>query len=247
MGRNDRALNKENRHMLLYLYAMLAVGILVAGVVMTALTMFYRSPASENRQLRQERTRPSGAADFRRRWALNALVSLGLVGGLTYGLYPYLFAEGSASLTRIAWEGLAILALYDFFYYLVHRYPFHEWKLLRHVHAVHHVVKTPCAADSLYLHPVETSLGLGLLWACAGLVVVVAGPVSIYSFGWAFFVYSTLNVVIHSGLRLPAFPFGPINYLTERHQKHHVGMNAKNYSSVTPTFDLLFGTEVRSS
>jgi sterol desaturase/sphingolipid hydroxylase (fatty acid hydroxylase superfamily) len=24
-------------------------------------------------------------------------------------------------------------------------------------------------------------------------------------------------------------------------------MNAKNYSSVTPTFDLLFGTEVRSS
>ena len=229
------------------LYAMLAASIVAAGVVMTILTMLYRSPASESRQLRAERTRPSGASDFRKRWVLNALLSLGLVGGLTYGLYPYLFAEGPASLTRIAWEGLAMLALYDFFYYLVHRYPFHEWKVLRSVHAVHHVVKTPSAADSLYLHPIETTLGLSLLWICAGLVVAVAGPLSIYSFGWAFFVYSMLNVVIHSGLRLPAFPFAPINYLTERHQKHHVGMNAKNYSSVTPTFDLLFGTEVRSS
>ncbi|MBW1907876.1 MAG: sterol desaturase family protein [Deltaproteobacteria bacterium] len=197
---------------------------------MTILTVFYKSPASENRQLREERSRPSGASDFRKRWVLNALLSLGLVGGLTYGLYPYLFAEGPASLTRIALEGLAMLALYDFFYYLVHRYPFHEWKVLRSVHAVHHVVKTPSAADSLYLHPIETTLGLSLVWVCTGLVVVVAGPMSIYSFGWAFFVYSMLNVVIHSGLRLPAF-----------------GMNAKNYSSVTPTFDLLFGTEVRSS
>jgi sterol desaturase/sphingolipid hydroxylase (fatty acid hydroxylase superfamily) len=229
------------------LFAMIAGSIVAAGVVMTALTTFYRSPASENRQLRDPKTRPSGASDFRQRWIVNALVSIGLIGALTYGLYPYLFTEAPTALTRIAWEGLAILGLYDFFYYLVHRYPFHEWKVLRSVHAVHHVVKTPSAADSLYLHPIETTLGLSLVWICAGIVTAIAGPVSIYSFGWAFFVYSMLNVVIHSGLKLPAFPFAPINYLTERHQKHHVGMNAKNYSSVSPTMDLLFGTEVRSS
>ena len=38
------------------LYAMLAGSIVAAGVVMTILTMLYRSPASESRQLREERT-----------------------------------------------------------------------------------------------------------------------------------------------------------------------------------------------
>ena len=111
---------------------------------------------------------------------------------------------------------------------------------------MHHVVKTPSAADSLYLHPLEMFLGVALLWVSTGLWVLIVGPVNVYAFAWMFFVYSILNVVIHSGLELPAFPFAPINYLAERHQRHHLSMTAGNFASVSPIFDWLFRTEVRS-
>ena len=183
-------------------------------------------------------------ARFRTRAAVNSTFSISTAYILTYALYPYIYTEEAVSVARIVGESVAILLLYDFFYYLLHRYPFHRWKLLRRVHAVHHVVKAPCAVDSLNLHPLEAFLGMALLWACTAMVALIAVPVSIYAFALAFTVYSLLNITIHSGLELQPIPFALINYLTERHQKHHRGMTAKNYASVTPIFDVLFGTEV---
>ena len=226
------------------LYLMLTAAIVLSGIVMITLTVIYNSPVSEGHKLRTARPRPVNNTQFRIRAVLNSTFSITMAYVLTYALYPYIYTEGAVSVTRIVGEGVAILGLYDFFYYLVHRYPFHEWKLLRHVHAVHHVVKAPCAIDSLNLHPVETFLGMALLWACTIMVALIAGPVSVYSFAWAFTVYSLLNIIIHSGLELPPIPFAVINYLTNRHQKHHRGMQAKNYASVTPIFDILFSTEV---
>ena len=234
------------------LYIMLTGTLALSGLVIISLTLLYESPAGDARKLHQlggkeGRGRPINNAKFRRMAIINSIESVSLVYALTYVLYPYIFSEKTVSLGRIVWEGVAVLALYDFFYYLVHRYAFHESKLLRRVHSVHHVVKNPSAVDSLYLHPVENFLGLSLVWACTALVAALAGPVSVYSFAWAFVVYSLLNIVIHSGLRLPSIPFGPVNYLTGRHQKHHLSMKAKNYSSVTPIFDLIFGTEVKNA
>ena len=155
------------------------------------------------------REKPIDKARFRRLARVNSFVSPVLVYGLTAALYPWVFHDRSISVWRIVAEGAAVLMLYDFFYYFVHRYPFHQWKLLRRVHSVHHVVKFPSAIDSLYLHPLENVIGLSLLWGCTALVAAVAGPVSIYSFAWAFAFYSVLNIAIHAGLKLPAVPFAP--------------------------------------
>ncbi|MBK6279103.1 MAG: sterol desaturase family protein [Gammaproteobacteria bacterium] len=48
------------------------------------------------------------------------------------------------------------------FYYLTHRFLFHDgpWAgPLIWVHAVHHQQRNPCRADSSYLHPLEPVLG----------------------------------------------------------------------------------------
>jgi sterol desaturase/sphingolipid hydroxylase (fatty acid hydroxylase superfamily) len=55
-----------------------------------------------------------------------------------------------------------ILMFYDFFYYLVHRFLFHDEGFLggplMWVHAVHHRQHNPCRGDSSFIHPLEVAL-----------------------------------------------------------------------------------------
>ena len=57
-------------------------------------------------------------------------------------------------------------------------------------------------------------------------------------------VYSTLHILIHSGMTFPHPVFGVLNYLTLKHHKHHLNKHGHNYASVTPLPDLLFGTSI---
>jgi sterol desaturase/sphingolipid hydroxylase (fatty acid hydroxylase superfamily) len=224
------------------LYWMLTFGVALSGLLMVVMTLAYHSAYGRERRIRDGQHGSANAKGFVGNAAVTSVLSVALVYGLTWALHPFIFHEAATSGGRVVWEGAAILLLYDFLYYLVHRYPFHEWRMLRRVHAVHHVVRNPSAIDSLYLHPVETFLGLALLWACAGGLSLVTGPVSVYSFAWAFLVYSTLNVVVHSGLELRVFPLNLITRLATRHDTHHVNMKGKNFASVTPIWDRVFGT-----
>lgn len=219
----------------------ITVGAGISGMTMIGLTLAFHSEYGRRNRIREGKHGSAAAKNFTRNAAISSVFSLSIVYGLTYLLSPYLYHEGPVSLFRVIWEGVAILLIYDFFYYLLHRYPFHAWRVLRRVHAVHHVVRNPSAVDSLYLHPIETFLGLGLLWATTGLLVLIAGPVSVYSFGWAFAVYSVLNVVVHSGLQM-RFPGSLASHLATRHDKHHAHMKAGNFASVTPLWDYLLGT-----
>jgi sterol desaturase/sphingolipid hydroxylase (fatty acid hydroxylase superfamily) len=156
----------------------------------------------------------------------------------TYLLQDRLFQHGAftpAYAARGALSALAILALYDWLYYLMHRHLFHGWSVLRRVHAVHHRVRQPAAIDSLYVHPVENVLGLSLLILCTWIV----GPLDAYAFGGCFFVYSWLNIVVHAGVALP-FPY--LGLIARKHDAHHAHMRAGNYASLSPLPDLVFGT-----
>ena len=216
----------------------------ISGVLLFGLTALYRSPFGDAHHIREAKNHGLSRARYWRNAGANAVMSVALVYGMTWLLQPYLFHEGPVPAWRAVVEGVAILMAFDFFYYLVHRYPFHEWRgYMRKVHSVHHIVRNPTAVDSLYQHPVEDTLGLTLLWACAALVRVVLGPVSIWAFGGVFLVYSMLNVVVHSGLDFRNSPLWLVSYLATRHNKHHVDMNGRNYASVTPLWDHVFGTE----
>jgi sterol desaturase/sphingolipid hydroxylase (fatty acid hydroxylase superfamily) len=217
---------------------MISIILALSGVLLIGLTVMFRLPVTENHRIREEPVRTLKGAGFWRIAAVNAVLSVSLVYALTYLLYSFLFYEEAASPWRMLLEGVGILISYDFVYYLVHRYPFHQWRMLKKVHAVHHTVRYPTAYDSLYMHPVENIIGLFLLMLCTFLV----GPVNIYTFAGVFVIYSCLNILNHTGLDLPFFPFRTLSYLARKHDSHHISMRSGNYASITPLFDRLFGT-----
>jgi len=203
------------------------------GVCMGLVNLAYaRMP---ERRIREEPDRKLKGPNVTARIGLNMLFSTVLVFAFTHLLADRLFYEGPTAWWRGVLEAVAILALYDLLYYLLHRYPFHQWPWLKRVHSVHHRARYPIAVDSLFLHPVENLLGLSLLTTCTWLV----GPVNVYAFGACFFVYSWLNIIVHCGVDLPGPYFG---MLARKHHAHHRDMRAGNYASLSPLPDILFGT-----
>ncbi len=172
-----------------------------------------------------------------RTMAVISTLSLAIVLGGTYGTYALIVHEGTTPLWRIGLEAVGILVIYDFAYYFLHR-TLHHKKLMRYVHGVHHRARNPSALESFYLHPIELALGLGLLLVST----IVVGPVDRIAFLIAFFVYSNLNIIIHAGLDLPGLLLKPTSFLTRKHHVHHQDDFSKNYSSLTPLPDMLFGT-----
>jgi sterol desaturase/sphingolipid hydroxylase (fatty acid hydroxylase superfamily) len=208
--------------------------VLVSSAVCAAATMLAYARMPERRLHREEQRKPMGPGAGRR-MVVNALVSVAVVFSLTHLFAGRLFTAEVPPLWRGGLQALAILALYDVLYYFMHRFLFHGWSVLRPVHAVHHRVRHPTTADSLFLHPLEGFLGLALLV----LSTWVVGPVHVYAFGACFLVYSWVNIIIHGGVALPV-PY--LGFVARKHAVHHVDMRSGNYASLSPLPDLVFGT-----
>jgi sterol desaturase/sphingolipid hydroxylase (fatty acid hydroxylase superfamily) len=168
----------------------------------------------------------------------NSVLSGAMVVGLSYWGSGLLIHEGETSLVELCADVLMTLGLYDLLYYCLHRFLFHEWQALRSVHILHHTVKYPTAIESLFVHPLENALGVGLLIICMALV----GPVSLPAYAVILAAYSWLNIVIHSGLDFRHPVLRPIARMVRNHARHHSSMRAGNYASITPLPDILFGT-----
>ncbi len=153
---------------------------------------------------------------------------------------------------RPLWRGLfdivLILMVYDFFYYLTHRFLFHAahdsrfavLRFFRRVHAVHHQARDPSHIDAFYVHPVETTIGqllfhftvLGLGFALGGFHVVSVAIASV--------VYIQLNTFNHVKFELPGYKL--LNWISFKHHVHHIDMQKGNYATITLLYDKLFGT-----
>ena len=143
---------------------------------------------------------------------------------------------------RYAVDVVAVLMLYDFTYYLTHRFLFHG-RPLRKIHALHHQAHTPTYIDSLYVHPVETLIGQGLFQFSIPVVALAAGaPVNAFAMVVATLIFMNAGTLNHVWVDLPRFPFRWLQFLTTGHAAHHVDMNQGNYCQVTLFFDWLFGT-----
>ena len=207
----------------------------LSGLLLGFLTWAHGSPRFAHRRISDK---PGMKVPWRERAKTMLFIStLSLVAvlGSTYLLFEQLVTLEAASALTIAWQTIAVLLVYDFAYYFLHR-GMHHKKLMRFMHGVHHRARNPTALESFYLHPIELLAGLGLLVAST----LVVGPIHHIAFLIAFFVYSVLNIIVHSGLNLPFM--APTNFLTRKHHVHHQDDFAKNYSSLTPLPDLLFGT-----
>ncbi len=135
-----------------------------------------------------------------------------------------------------------IVMIYDFFYYLMHRFLFHGQSRLRQVHALHHRARNPTYIDSLYVHWVENIMGLGLFMVTIRGLGLYFGGIHAVSVALAFLLWTNQNTINHVEVDLPYFPFRILNYLTDKHQVHHKNMHKGNYASITPLYDFMFGT-----
>ena len=90
----------------------------------------------------------------------------GLITNVVFylAILPFCVSLEPRPLWRHAIDIVAVLMVFDFFYYLTHRFAFHG-RLLRKVHSLHHQARTPTHIDALYVHPLETFIGLSLFLA----------------------------------------------------------------------------------
>lgn len=168
----------------------------------------------------------------------------GLLTNLVFyaAILPFCVDLAPRPLWRHALDVALVLMLYDFLYYLTHRFLFHG-RALRKVHALHHQAHTPTHIDAYFVHPLETAIGLALFLGTMPLVAVLGGaPLHALSMAVATFFFTQLNILNHTYVNLPRFPFRTVSSITALHAAHHVDMNRGNFATLTLLYDWIFGT-----
>ena len=220
------------------LLVILFLGYTASSLTFQLLKRAFHSPAMKGDIISADPERGVDSATLHRSVKVNSLVSVAFMLGCSFAFSDFLVYSGDVVLWHIPLQVVMVTLIYDFLYYAVHRYPFHEWKMLRSVHAVHHTTRHPRGVDSLLLHPAETCIGLGAFLASVALI----GGVHFYSFAVLFIGYTTLNVINHAGLNFQRFPLRTLGMLAVKHDKHHRVDLAGNYAFLTTLPDTLFGT-----
>src|SRR5262245_24605819 len=120
------------------LFLVLVSGFVASGLSLAYLRWALHSPRMQKYLISEDPHRSVSDEELKKSVALNMVVSLLLVFGMTFAFRDYLFYDHPVPIWSMVLEALAVILIYDFGYYFMHRYPFHEWSLLRNVHAVHH-------------------------------------------------------------------------------------------------------------
>lgn len=159
------------------------------------------------------------------------------------GLMPFCTTFTPQSIASTLWNCFLILMVYDFFYYLTHRFIFHGQGYFHRVHAVHHQARRPTSIDSYLLHPAEGFIGIALCFAVIAMMALALGhSFSVATIAITMVIYTQLNQLNHVHIQLHQFPFNTINWIADKHAVHHIDMHRGNYASITLLFDKLFGT-----
>jgi sterol desaturase/sphingolipid hydroxylase (fatty acid hydroxylase superfamily) len=143
---------------------------------------------------------------------------------------------------RIPLDTFVILMVYDFVYYLSHRFWFHGQGPMRKIHAVHHQARDPSYLDAHYVHPLETFVGLALYIASIVLLAAVMGPFHVATIVLTYLIFTNINQINHIYFDLPYFPFKTVNWIVAKHHVHHENMHKGNYATITLFYDKIFGT-----
>ena len=226
-----------------WMAALVWLGALIVLTVVGRLLAFQVPALQRMRELNQESDR-SKMARKRFREAVQVNNRVGLITNLVFFLtiLPFCVSLDPRPVWRHLFDIVAVLMVFDFLYYLTHRFVFHG-KALRKVHALHHQVRAPTYIDALYVHPLETFIGLALYLGSIPLVAALTGaPLNAFSIAIATLIFTQGNIINHTYVNLPYFPFKTLDYITGVHAAHHVDMNQGNFATLTMIYDRLFGT-----
>jgi len=192
--------------------------------------------------LKKKMEKPIYAANqkWNRKWGF---VYMAVIFGL---ILPFCLTLQPQPWWRILLDIVVILMFYDFFYYLVHRFLFHDNGFLGgplvKVHALHHQQHTPCRMDSSYIHPLEVAMGLGLY---AGSIFVLSrfmGHFHVATLVITWVAFSQINLHNHDLWKADRFPFRYLNYTSKMHHNHHAKFTGGNFATISLLYDWMFGT-----
>jgi sterol desaturase/sphingolipid hydroxylase (fatty acid hydroxylase superfamily) len=155
---------------------------------------------------------------------------------------PWFVTLEPQSIGTIALHVFVILMVYDFFYYLTHRFLFHGQGVWRKIHAVHHQARDPSFIDAHYVDWRETIMGMALFTGTIPLIGFFVGPFNVITLILTYFIFTQLNILNHCKVQIPFSPWKTASWITERHGAHHENMHKGNYATITLLYDKLFGT-----
>lgn len=156
---------------------------------------------------------------------------------------PYFTSFEPLPWWRYITDILAVYCVYDFLYYLMHRFLFHGNKFFKRIHGLHHQARNPSHIDAQYVHPLETFMGLALLWVAVITVgLLTPGDFHVASMIVCFLVYSQINILNHADVQLSGFPWSIATWISKKHHNHHIDMSHGNYATIILLFDWMFGT-----
>jgi sterol desaturase/sphingolipid hydroxylase (fatty acid hydroxylase superfamily) len=161
-------------------------------------------------------------------------------------ILPFCLTAAPQPWWRVPVDIFVILMVYDFFYYVTHRYLFHNSGFLGGplvwMHAVHHQQKNPCRSDSGYLHPLETAIGLGLYVATIFVLSRFMGEFHVATIIVTFVAFTQVNLHNHDLWTVDRFPFKGAAYFSRMHHHHHAKFTGGNFATITLLYDWMFGT-----
>ncbi|MCJ2178132.1 sterol desaturase family protein [Novosphingobium album (ex Hu et al. 2023)] len=193
---------------------------------------------------RQKMEKPSYAANqkWNRKWAILFIV---IIFG---GVLPFCLTADAQPWWQVARDIVVILMFYDFFYYLTHRFLFHDSALLggagplKWMHAVHHRQHNPCRGDSSFIHPLEVAIGLGLYVASIAVLAALMGQFHVVTIVITWMAFNQINLHNHDLWETDRFPFRYLNYVSVMHHNHHARFTGGNFATITLLYDWMFGT-----
>ena len=134
------------------------------------------------------------------------------------------------------------LFIFDFFYYWHHRLQ-HVSPAFWPVHRLHHSMESLNAIGTLRIHWLEEPMRALTITIPMSLLFNI-GPVRAAAIGFAL---SQWAMFAHSNLRIPLGPFTGVLTGPQLHRLHHSLLpehQDKNFTSMLPLWDILFGTYV---
>lgn len=223
--------------------SLLALAIIAALTVLGKKLAFSVPALARMRALNKEKDKPKWQQE-KYPPVVRATQRVGLLCNAAFFLLmaPFCITLAPRPVWEILLDVFVILMVYDFVYYLSHRFWFHGQGSMRKIHAVHHQARNPTYLDAHYVHPLETFIGLALYMGSIVALAVVLGPFHIASIVLTYLIFTLLNQINHTYVDLPYFPFRTLNWIVHKHHVHHENMHKGNYATITLLYDKLFGT-----
>ncbi|MCY4039808.1 MAG: sterol desaturase family protein [Gammaproteobacteria bacterium] len=228
--------------------AALATVAVTLGIIGIGRAFFFRVPAIRDavRKDAEQNHEKQTHKDKFYRGRVRTTRSIGIWLNLAFAVLvlPFIATLAPQSVGKVVLDMLLILLVYDFLYYLMHRFVFHGIGFFRKVHGVHHMARSRVSSvDAYLLHPIEMLMGLALYYlVTTGLVLATGERLQVTTLALGYAVYTQLNIINHCRVDLDRFPWKTLNWVAMKHDAHHLSMSHGNYATITLLFDWLFGT-----